>query len=124
MCNLKHAQFNVHTIQLKINAEAAVLIPVTEEQHTGSWSRWTPHWLLAMEQTTAGGGGAWPPRKILKFSRENSMVVGNIGKKEGGGGMKKGENGFPFLFFPPILSFYIFFSQQPFFPLMDHEISL
>ena len=38
------------------------------------------------------------------------------------GKMKKGEWFSPFLFFPQILSFYIF-PQQPVFPLMDHEMS-
>jgi len=50
------------------------------------------------------------------------MVVGKQVKdcwgKKGGGENEKGENGFPFLFFPQILSFYIF-PQQPVFPLMD-----
>ena len=56
------------------------------------------------------------------------MVVGKQvkdcwGKNEGLGKMKKGENGFPPSYFFPKSSVFIFFPQQPFFPLMDHEMS-
>ena len=57
---------------------------------------------------------------------ENSMVAGKqekglLGKKmKGWGKWKKGENGFPPSNFFPKSSVFIFFPQQPVFPLMDH----
>ena len=55
------------------------------------------------------------------------MVVGKQvkdcwGKNEGVERMKKGENGFSPSYFFPKSSVIIFFPQQPFFPLMDHEM--
>ena len=52
------------------------------------------------------------------------MVVGKQVKdswgKKGGGENEKGENGFPLSYFLPKSSVFIFFPQQPVFPLMDH----
>jgi len=52
------------------------------------------------------------------------MVVGKQVKdcwgKKGGGENEKGENGFPPSYFFPKSSVFIFFPQQPVFPLMDH----